>query len=643
MDKATNWFSDAAEDVRHGSQNTVIGRGLHTLGAQGTDTGVPHAVGEFMASPILGPLKIAQGQSEFYAGHPAKGVTDATAGIMQTGELPGAFGAAVNPVGAIRAVVSGTVASKLGKAIASGMGASPDAQEATANIAGLAGGVAGETLLPGATDAIAGKIGNFKSGIVNDPHATYIQALKPRATAINFDNSVQRALPDMKAAEAVMGKPVQSVDDNIQAVRLAKVANRAQYSQFQGPTRAMGSTVDLTPVADAMDASIPDKFRFENTGPDGKPNAALQAKLDASAKYRGAHVPIEMAEHLLQDTNAELDAYYAKFPAAQRKALRANPETAQTVAQGDELRNSIYNTLDDPAQGDGPRELQLRYGALMDMEDALMRRKNVAARQQPESLAQQVGKAKAIGKVIKGGIKVLTPGMNTMGGVGDIVEGTAMKSAADWLKEQQTTDALIRRAFASYKGGPNEPVFPTDHRPLRGMLGPAPLVTPPPEQFGSGLQDFVPPLSWNAPPVGGTKSPVRGILGPSTAPYQGTSDAVNVPDIIGRSSRGEGTPNRLLAAPPAGTHPGYNKTIDYVDPHEREILAPSAHRSWLPAAPGQQPVEPQVISPRGESVPNTPQGIKLPVERTRKLPLTVAQRMGQVIVQANGEGSRPVQ
>jgi hypothetical protein len=338
---------------------------------------------------------------------------------------------------------------------------------------------------PEAAEAVSGAVGraaqaanDFRQGIVSDPHGTLVQALKPRATAVNFDQSVQRALPDMKDAEAFLGKPIEGVDDAMRAVKLAKASNRDQLDQFRGPASAIGQQVDLTPVANAMEASIPDKFRFENTNADGTPNAALKAKLDAAAKYRGAQVPVDQAERLLQDTNAELDSYYAKYPAAQRKTLRANPETAQTVAQGDQLRSAIYNALDDPAQGAGPRELQLRYGALMDMEDALMRRKNVAARQQPESLQQQLSKVAAVGKTALGAGKILTG--NPLGGATDVLEATAMRRASDWLKEQQTTDALISRAFRSYKGGPNPSVAAPYAPRIAGLLEPAPLVTEPP-------------------------------------------------------------------------------------------------------------------------------------------------------------------
>ena len=64
-------------------------------------------------------------------------------------------------------------------------------------------------------------------------------------------------------------------------------------------------------------------------------------------------------------------------------------------------------------------------------------------------------------------------------GAAYIAGGAAMRDTSKFLKEQQTTDALIRRAFAGYRGRP-VPVPMPPPRPVRGALPPGPVVTPPP-------------------------------------------------------------------------------------------------------------------------------------------------------------------
>ncbi len=59
-----------------------------------------------------------------------------------------------------------------------------------------------------------------------------------------------------------LGKPIESLDDLLSATKQAKQRVRAIYDQIAGPQRAMGSTVDLTPVATAMESSIPSKVRL---------------------------------------------------------------------------------------------------------------------------------------------------------------------------------------------------------------------------------------------------------------------------------------------------------------------------------------------------------------------------------------------
>ena len=303
-----------------------------------------------------------------------------------------------------------------------------------------------------------------------DPHQMAIQAIKPRASKLDFSNTLKSAMPDIKAAET---KPITGVADTLDTVKAAKAANRVAYDKFRDPANQRGTVVDMSPVADSMDSNIPHDLQFEAA--QGVPDAvaAVDAIKRRAAAYR-TQIPLVDAEKQLLAANARLDEFYAKYPRQQWKSLATNPETASIYAKAQSLRDAIYNALDNENGGAGARELQVRYGKLLEVEQELQRRKNVAARQQPQSLAQQVSKANAAGKLALG----LGQAAIGKGGIGSILsgaEGLVIKGPANWLKEQQTADALLSRAFRNYK----MPQSPFPKFVEQGLLESGPRRMPP--------------------------------------------------------------------------------------------------------------------------------------------------------------------
>jgi len=447
-----------------------------------------------------------------------------------------------------------------------------------------------------------------------EPLDTMVQATKPRASLLNFRNNLEYSgMADAKNGEALLGKPVENVDDALQAVKLEKQNNRSAYGKFGGPDRAV-VPVDLTPAANAMDSSIPSTLLHEAQQGVPSAKADLAARKAQSGAYRTT-VPLARAEAMLRDANSELDAFYAKYPRAQWSTLQTNPETAATFSKAKALRDSVYSALENYGEGTGARDLNKRYGNLIELEEELQRRKNIADRQQPQSLSEQIGKVSAVGHGVRGlgkigfGLMTGSPAEGFSGAL-DIAQGLAQKSAAKWLKEQQTTNALLTRAFSNYQESPKP--YPAYTPVDRLRLTSGDIITPPPADTSGSYYN-----PRNNPMQPGEQRQ----LPASKAPYEGAPGAVNVPDIMGSASRGEGTPHRLIAAPAEGTITQH--TVDYTDPRSREILAPGpATHGWLPNAPGQATPEPgaggggPVISKRGEAVPNTPQGIKSPTAKT---------------------------
>ncbi len=143
-DNATTWFEDLGDDLRHGSGNTFVGRGLRAMGAHGLESGYggghgPNTSAEIMGSPLLGAATVGKGISEIPS-TPARGVKDITNGAAQVMTIPGAFAGAANPIAAIRAAVPALVAGHGASRVAGALGASPDQQDALGNVAGVVGG-----------------------------------------------------------------------------------------------------------------------------------------------------------------------------------------------------------------------------------------------------------------------------------------------------------------------------------------------------------------------------------------------------------------------------------------------------------------------------------------------------------------------
>ena len=318
--------------------------------------------------------------------------------------------------------------------------------------------------------AVAGTqaIDKVKTTMVGPPNPVVqmTQALRPKSTKTNFGADVDRAMPELKVSESALGRPIASVGDVIEAVKIAKERVWSQVEQAMGPQ--MQASLDASPIADAIQKSVPSKIRLED------PRAAA-AILDVADKYRRTFTVQEL-ETLLQDTNAKLESHYGKYPGQKRSALRSNPEVAHDVAMAEATRDLINKWIDQPGQGAGMQELKRRYGSLRSIEEEAYRRKNVADRQAPQSLNQQMSKVQAAGEMARG----LFRGMHgdIVGAGADFAKASAMKHVSNWMRQQFSTDGLIERAFREYNGAPT-PVKIQPFRP-KALLGSGPIITPPP-------------------------------------------------------------------------------------------------------------------------------------------------------------------
>ena len=306
-----------------------------------------------------------------------------------------------------------------------------------------------------------------------NPNKLMTVALKPRSINIRFTKDMDLALPEVKAIEVQLGRPIAGVQDLMEAVPLAKRKVRAQYDAIAGPQRMRGINGD--PIADAMNRSIAGKLKLQNP-------QAVERIREVAATYRRTFT-LEELEDFLKTTNAELESHYAKYPTAQRTQLARDPAVAFREAEARALRDTIYNSFDSPGMGSGPRELQRSYGSLMNLERETQRRLNVANRQQLDSLTQQIGKLAAAYEVGKAIPQALT---DPAGALGRVTAAMAGRRAADIIREMNSADAQVEAVFKHYKRTPNPitspAAIPASRQIARGSI---PLgATPDP----SGIQ-----------------------------------------------------------------------------------------------------------------------------------------------------------
>jgi hypothetical protein len=383
-----------------------------------------------------------------------------------------------DPDAAERALLSGSEMAGGAAGVGGQVRAAPRAVQNVVNAQGLVRKTGSMAGVPLSTDVPAGPRVQPAAGATPDgdfisrtlgvtdppPNQLLTKAIKPIASNTGWDSAIAKAAPDMKAAEADLGHPISGVDDALNAVSVAKKGIWKQYAdKLKSAGTGMGdeetgATIDGNEIADAMTKSIDKRTALQDPG--------LVERITKVADTYRRPMGVEETEDFLQSANNDLHSYYAKNKVG-RQVAEKDPATGHVVAEADQLRDSLYSKLDD-LTGAGAADLKGRYGALSNVENELLRRKNVSARQQPESLAEQIGMARAIGKIAVGTAR-LSPT--------SILEGTQSLAAAKWLKTRGTTDAMITRAFQTLgsQGGAATP-----------MPGPAP-VTPTAAGAGAGF------------------------------------------------------------------------------------------------------------------------------------------------------------
>ncbi|MGH9452355.1 MAG: hypothetical protein ACRD2O_00115 [Terriglobia bacterium] len=279
-----------------------------------------------------------------------------------------------------------------------------------------------------------------------DPYSAITRAVKPGTNVVGWDAALHLALPDILEAEKTVA-PVTDLQSLSQTIGAAKKNVWGEYQQMLGSNA--GVTIDGANIADAMKGSIDSRFRLQH------PEAA--AALDKVADTYNGPEPftVQNAEDFLQSANNELHGYYAKNKVG-RNVAAGDPAISSTLAEADALRSALYDKLDDLTGGDSAA-IKKRYGALSTLEEPTLKRQNVWARQQPDSLQEQLNMAQGAARVGAAALN-LAPG--------DTVIGLGQMAVSRMLKDRGNSDLLVKNAFNSLRGGGNSSVGSTTFRGL---------------------------------------------------------------------------------------------------------------------------------------------------------------------------------
>lgn len=397
------------------------------------------------------------------------------------------------------------------------------------------------------------------------------KGIRPRSSAINFDKDLAMAAPDINAAQAELGSyqdaraaarsvqlgnrpsgsplipnerqanainaygertppavvkapknigdntgeaayPGHAIDDTLNAIAIGKQKVWNQIHLIESQADQAGTMLDTTPIADRANSQIPQTMWREN------PEAAQAIKDKNDSIYRGKFMSVPELERAIQEWNAQGDSiHYSKYPHQQRSMLLSDPEGGQVIRKVEAARDILADGLQSVTGDDSLSQLKRRYGALSSVERELYPRRNVAVRQQPFNLAQQ----------LVGGSAAADLGLGIMTGhpVVGLAAGMARKEITNYLKELGTTDSLLTRGFRNYRELPNDPTRPMIAAP-RDTSGPIPAAA---RDFSS---------------VGSEYAPQQKLLAPSTLPF--SASGVAVPDIAGQSQLAA---NRMNAGP----------------------------------------------------------------------------------------------
>lgn len=290
--------------------------------------------------------------------------------------------------------------------------------------------------------------------------------------------------------------------------------------RYYGPARAMGVQVDTTPL-------IQDTIkRFPRGADEGEYDGRIQ---QLQNQYQGRIYTADDLHHRMTYLNAASDALHNGDAITQGTAAMKGTTPAMLDAEADAVRAMLYPAIDvNPAPGTVPGEGPAQIGGILAdtlrLQKQYERQKQNILKEKPSSPTEAVAKqAAAVGDI------ATTPFHGNLYG--------ALKGPEKAL--HGVTDPMVKQAFAKV-GPPARPLVGPVPPQTVGLLGPAPITTPPPAPWNAynataAYQEGKMPaqpfgVPWNANPPKGLPGaspgmPTPNAAGPFTAGQPGPGGA----------------------------------------------------------------------------------------------------------------------
>lgn len=303
--------------------------------------------------------------------------------------------------------VAGTALADVTPVVAAELARTPQGQRVTAKLSNL----------PSAAAQSLTSVGD-RMFLEGTPNQLMVKALRPSVVTPELDTAIQRRMGEVYQQGEANGAPVNNLENYRQAVDAAKEGRDIAYQNLMARYRqpaggvvngefvpAAGPhepvTVNGNPVADAQMRSIPATESFERPNQTNfvqrgsriveQGDAGIVNKIADKANQYRTDIPLDTADNIRVDTNAKLRDFWQKA-GGDRQAARSNPETARIEAVNNGVRDLVYNELQ-KRTGIDPRPIQDSFGDLSEISDAANKRGVIYGRQNPVSLAEQVGAA----------------------------------------------------------------------------------------------------------------------------------------------------------------------------------------------------------------------------------------------------------
>jgi hypothetical protein len=353
----------------------------------------------------------------------------------------------------------------------------------------IAGGVAQEAgpAIKGMTPESVGP--QVTSGVQRQ----VMQAVKPRGNRPFFNQTIQRAVPEI--SDAAGGKQIQTMRDVYNIIPDAKKSVWDEYKAILQANderaqveirKAKGIAWDKQPIEKKMllnsDPSVTGPMQQElvdrtvtaqqalNKGVDAltidgnevadsmmnsvhprtsRQDPALAERVAKLADTYRHRMDLQEAEQFLQGVNHELGPIYAQGPEAVSAAKNA-PNTAHLFAEADSIRKQLYAKLDQ-LPGTNAAELKRRYGALDELQTQIAKRLPKIEGESPMSGLETLG---WMGTAGKGGVELAS------GHPIRAAMTVGYPLAAKFSKYQNHPDTLIQKAFADYNAAPQQGLPP---------------------------------------------------------------------------------------------------------------------------------------------------------------------------------------